>query len=302
MKNLYKVAAMGIFPVLLLAGCSRRNESTVGTPANPLVLVLSPAHTPATNDALAVIKKHLETATSMAIDLRVAKSPAEAISSFASGMADAGLVTIEEYLVAREEYGVQPLLQVLRGDKQSDYEGVILTHSVSGVASVADLAGKGFGFVGPYSVSGFTLPALYLDKAGVKVTAVFSTSHAENLKMLEDRAVYAAAAYAREAMLAKDLKILAVTGSVPNEPLIVRGSLPAEKREALKAAFLSLTDTAESRKALAGVADITGFRPADVMVYKALHDLLLEHGKAVYDLVPNGWDIYKLNQPYIPER
>jgi phosphonate transport system substrate-binding protein len=302
MKNLSKIVAAGIVPLLLLAACSRRNESTVGTPENPLVIVLSPAHTPATNAALALIKKHLETATNLTIDLSVAKTPAGAVNAFNSGMADAGLLTLEEYLVAREEYGVQPLLQALRGDKLSDYEGVILTKSVGGAASVADLAGKKFGFVGPYSVSGFTLPAIYLDKAKVKVVPEFSASHDENLKKLTDGAVYAAAAYERQATRAKGLKILAVTGDVPNEPLVVRGSLSTEKQASLKAAFMSLGDTPEGLKALGEMADITGFRPADSMVYKPLHDLLLEHGKAVYDLVPNGWDIYKLNQTYIPER
>lgn len=302
MKNIInRIASAGILPALLLAGCSRRNEATVGTPANPLVVVLSPAHTPATNGALDFIKKHLETAMGMTVSVKLAKSPAEAISSFDSGMADAGLVTLEEYLVAREEYGVRPLLQALRGDKLPDYEGVILARS-GGPATIADLAGKKVGFVGPYSVSGFTLPAIYLDKARVKVVPEFSSGHDENLKRLLDGSVDAAAAYERQAGRAKGLKVLAVTGTVPNEPLITRRSLSDKKKEALKAAFLSLPDTKEGREALGELADITGFRPADEMAYKPLHDLLLAHGKAVYDLVPNGWDIYKLNQTYLPER
>jgi ABC-type phosphate/phosphonate transport system substrate-binding protein len=303
MKNtLNRIAAAALLPALLFAGCSRRNEATVGTPANPLVVVLSPAHTPATNDAADFIKKHLETATGMTVALRIAKSPAEAINAFNSGSADAGLVTLEEYLVAREEYGVRPLLQALRGDRLPDYDGVILTKAAGGAASVADLANRRFGFVGPYSVSGFTLPALFLEKAGVKVLPEFSRGHDENFRKLESGAVFAAATYARQASRVKGLKVLAVTGTVPNEPLITRHSLAEDKRAALKAAFLALGDTKEGRKAMGELADITGFRPADEMVYRPLHDLLLQHGKAVYDLVPDGWDIYKLNQPYIPER
>jgi phosphate/phosphite/phosphonate ABC transporter binding protein len=302
MKNNFKILAAALVLPALLAGCSRRNEATVGTPSNPLVVVFSPAHTPDTNESLAFIKKHFESSSGLTVELRIAKSPAAAISAFDSGMADVGLVTLEEYLVAREEYGVRPLLQVLRGDRLADYDGVILTRAAGGAASVTDLAGRKFGFVGPYSVSGFTLPAIYLDKARVKVVPEFSAGHDENLKKLADGSVYAAATYARQASRVKGLKVLAVTGTVPNEPLITRRSLDPKKQEALKAAFLSLAEAKDGRKALGGMADITGFRPADELVYRPLHDLLREHGKTVYDLVPDGWDIYKLNQPYIPER
>ena len=301
-KSVCRLLGAGLFSAVLLAGCSRRNEKTLGTPANPLVVVFSPAHVPSAPGALAFIKKHLETATGLTVDLQVSGTAVSTIKKFDGGLADAGLVTLEEYLVVREEYGVRAELQALRGDKLADYDGVILTRAKDGAASVADLAGKKVGFVGPYSVSGFTLPAIYLDKAGVKAVPDFVSSHEEVLKKLVDGEVYAAATYARQAERAKGLKILAVTGKVPNEPLITRRSLAREKRDALKAAFLTLGDTPEGRKALASVADITGFRPVDSAVYQPLHQQLLENGKVVYDLVPGGWDIYKLNQPYIPER
>ena len=294
--------AAGFFSVLLLSGCSRRDEATVGTPANPLVVVLSPAHAPsASSGALGVLEKLLEDATAMSVDLRVAQSPADAVKQFSAGRADAGLVTLEEYLVARAEYGVRPELQALRGDKLAEYEGVLLTRSAGGAVTVAELSGKKVGFVGPYSVSGFTLPVIYLKKAGVTVAAEFAPSHEANLKKLVNGEVLAAATYARQASRSPGLKILAFTGKVPNEPLIVRRGLDAEKRKALAAAFLSLSGTAEGRSALAAVADITGFRPADEAAYRPLHDLILAEGRSVYDLVPEGWEIYRLNQPYYPD-
>jgi phosphonate transport system substrate-binding protein len=284
-----------------MAGCSRRDEASVGTPANPLVVVLSPAHAPlASSDAPAFIKKHLETATGMSVNIIVAESPAATIKKFNSGLADAGLVTLEEYLVAREEYGVHAALQVLRGDKLAEYEGVILTRSAGGAGSVAELSGKKVGFVGPYSVSGFTLPSIYLKKAGVKVIPEFFSSHESNLKKLVDGEIYAAATYARQASRSPGLKILAVTGKAPNEPVIVRRALNREKREVLKSAFLTIGGTPEGRRALGTIADITGFQPVDEAVYRPLHELLRAEGKAVYDLVPDGWDIYRLNQPYMP--
>lgn len=301
MKTKYSswLLASGLVPAVLLAGCTRRDEATVGSPANPLVVVLSPAHAPSSG-ALDFLKKHLENATAMSVKLEVAATPADTIRKFDAGLADAGLVTVEEYLVAREEYGVHAELQALRGDKLADFEAVILARS-DGPKSVAELAGKKVGFVGPYSVSGFTLPCIFLGKAGVKPERVYSDSHDANVKKLEEGAVAAAATYARQAVYNKGLVTLAVTGRVPNEPLIVRRSLAAEKRNMLVSAFLSLDGTPEGRKALAEMAHISGFRPADEAAYKPLHDLLLSEGRSVYDLVPDGWHIQRLGQPYMPD-
>ncbi len=296
----YKYAALCVAAALALGGCSRRDERTVGTPENPLVVVFSPAHSPSSG-ALAFIRKHLQTATGLSVDLKVAETPAAAIKQFSAGLADAGLVTLEEYLVAREEYGVRPELQALRGDRLAEYEAAILTKSSGGAKRVEDLKGKEFGFVGPYSVSGFTLPAIFLKHAGITVAAYFAPTHESNLKKLVKGEIYAAATYAGQASRYPGLKILVYTGKVPNEPVIVRNSLSPEKRKALSEAFLTLAGTGEGRKALGAVADITGFRPADEAAYRPMHDLLLAEGQSVYDLIPEGWQIYRLNQPYYPD-
>lgn len=294
-----RVMCAAILPALLLAGCSRRDEASVGTPANPLLVVLSPAHAPAAPDALSYIQAHLQKATGLTVRVEAAATPAAAINYLGSGKADAGLVTLEQFLVAREEYGVQPVLQALRGGGLADYEGVLLARAAGGPKAVADLRGMKVGFVGPYSVSGFTLPVVYLEKAGVKTGLEFSAGHDENVKKLLDGRVAAAATYARQADKHKGLRVLAVTGRVPNEPLVFRSDLAEAKREALKEAFLSLAAAREGRKALGAVADITGFRPVSAEVYRPLHELLRAQGKSVYDLMPEGWAIHRLNQPYM---
>jgi len=300
MKNIVnRVLCAALLPALLLAGCSRRDEASVGTPANPLVVVLSPAHAPASPDALVYIQDHLQKATGLSVRVETAATPAAAINPFGTGKADAGLITLEEFLVAREEYGVLPGLQALRGAGLADYEGVLLARSDGGPKTLADLAGLKVGFVGPYSVSGFTLPVVYLEKAGVKAEREFSAGHDQNVKKLLDGQVAAAATYARQAGKHKGLRVLAVTGRVPNEPVVFRRALAEEKREALKAAFVGLAATREGRKALGAVADITGFRPVSAEVYRPLHELLRAEGKSVYDLMPEGWAIHRLNQPYM---
>ncbi|MDT8286197.1 MAG: phosphate/phosphite/phosphonate ABC transporter substrate-binding protein [Elusimicrobiales bacterium] len=293
--------AAGLTAILFMSGCARRDEATVGTPANPLVVVLSPAYSPdSVPGGEETIKKHLESASGLTVDLRVAPSQMEAINAFSIGKTDAALLRLEEYLVARQEYGVSPGLQALRDGKASDYDAVILGR-VGKVQSLNDLTDGRIGFVGPYSVSGFTLPSIYLKKAGGKFTPVFSDSHENNIGRLLKGEFDAAATYARHAAKHKGLKVLAVTGRIPNEPVVVRRGLDAAKREKILTAFASLADKPEGRKALGAMADITGFRAVDASVYKPIHDLIRSEGKAVYDLVPDGWTIHKLNQPYFPD-
>ena len=67
--SVHKCAAVFMLFALGLGGCKSRDEATVGTPANPLVVVLSPAHAPSSSpDTLAVIKKQLEAAPGMPVD------------------------------------------------------------------------------------------------------------------------------------------------------------------------------------------------------------------------------------------
>jgi phosphonate transport system substrate-binding protein len=293
--------AAGLTAILFMSGCARRDEATVGTPSNPLVVLLSPAYSPAAAPGAGeTIKKHLESASGLTVQLRVAPSQMEAINAFSSGKTDAALLRLEEYLVARQEFGVSPRLQALRTGGSADYDSVILARA-DRAGGLMELAGARVGFVGPYSFSGFTLPSIYLLRSGGKVIPVFAPTHDENVARLQRGEIDAAATYGRQALRHKDLKVLAVAGRVPNEPVVFRKNLDQAKRDKLTAAFLSLSDTREGRKALGTMADITGFRTVDASAYKQVHDLIRAEGKAVYDLIPDGWDIHRLNQPYFPD-
>jgi len=274
----------------------------VGTPQDPLVVMLSPSHSPAgPGDPLPSIQEYLRYRTGMAVEVRTASSPMDAIEQLGARKADAGILSLDEYLLAREEYGVRAALQALRRDSSSEFEGCILVRADGPVQDVRGLSGRRFAFVDPLSVSGFILPAGFLRKEDVEVEPLFAGSHAAALMAVVDGTVSAAATFAEAASRAPGLKILAKTGTMPNEPLAFREGLKADKREAITAAFLSLGETPEGRAALASIADITGFRRAPLDAYRPAHDLLRSADKSVYDLIPEGWDIRKLNRPYLPD-
>lgn len=285
-----------------LSACIGRSESSIGTAQHPLVVLLSPAHAPASTGTLGAIAGRLSAASGLAVEARVAASPLDAIEQLGTRKADAGILTLEEFLLAREEYGVSAGLQALRGQGETQFDGVILVMAKSTAKKVSDLDGGKFGYVDPYSVSGFLLPAQFLQKEGVKVEAQFLGSHDKALEALLNGEVSAIATYGHKALMRKDLRVLARTGTVPNEPFVLRKGLRPEKREALVKALKELADSPEGKNALLGVADITGFGPVDEGAYRSVHDILEAAGKSVYDIVPEGAEVRRLNQPYMDLR
>ncbi len=286
---------------LLLAGCSGRKETTVGTPGNPLVVVFSPEHVPqGTDEPLLFIANYLSGRTGLSVEAKTSVSSMQAINMLGEGKADMAFLTTEEYLVAREEYAVNAALQVLRRGKESEYEGVILTRASGGPKNTAALAGAKFAFADPYSISGFFLPSVFLKKAGIKVEPVFAGGHEAAVKALLDGRAAAAATYAAAVSKRPELRVLAVTGTAPNGPVAARRGLLPEKLKAVEAALIALPDTPEGKMAIGAVADITGFRPVPQDVYRAEHERIRSAGKSVYDLLPDGWQIRQLNEPYMP--
>ncbi|MBI5241295.1 MAG: PhnD/SsuA/transferrin family substrate-binding protein [Elusimicrobia bacterium] len=284
-----------------LSACLGRNESSIGAADDPLVVLLSPAHA-AAESVLDSLARQLSSGSGLDVETRAADSPVDAIERLGTRQADAGLLTMEEFLLAHEEYEVAPALQVLRGKGETTYEGVILVKSKSTVRKPMDLDGARFGYVDPYSVSGFLLPARFLKKEGVKVSPVFLMTHARALKALDQGEVAAVATYAGQAAARKDLRVLARTGTIPNEPFVFRKGLRPEKREALLKALRGLASSPEGKKTLSALADIAGFGPVDQDAYRSVHKLLREAGKSVYDIVPEGVEVRRLNQPYMDAR
>ncbi|HOX22632.1 MAG TPA: PhnD/SsuA/transferrin family substrate-binding protein, partial [Elusimicrobiales bacterium] len=146
---------------------------------------------------------------------------------------------------------------------------------------------------------GFLMPSIFFKKAGINVTPVFTGRHSESVKALLDNKVSAAATFADMAKKHRELRVLTVTAKIPNEPIISRYSLAPEKRKAIIAAIQSLPNTPEGKQALASIADLAAFRPITAAAYRPMHELLLSEGKSVYNLVPQGWLIQQINQPFL---
>lgn len=272
---------------VLLTGC-RRDQERLGAPGAPLVVLLSESHG---SDAARVreLEQLLAKASGLRVELRVAPSSEDAVRMAGSPNVDAALLSVFEYLFCRQLHGVSAGLRVVRVGGARAHHGEIVAKSSGPVKSLSDLQGKKVAFVDRYSSTGYLLPSKLLADAKVSVTPLFAGSHAAALAALKEGRADAAATYEDSVKGDAELTVLGKTPELPNEPLFFRAGLPADKRQKLMDAFLSVAATSEGKLALAGIAHVEGFEPVTDAEYKGAAALISSVGKSVKDVVPQGW-------------
>ena len=283
--------------VAACSACDRRPLEHVGEAGTPLVVMLSPEHGRAVRpEQLAALGDYLTREAGLQVTVWVAPSETAAMQAVAANQIDAGLLPLADFLFLHQEYGVHASLRVLREQGSAEYRGEFVVRGDSGIASIADLAGKKVAFVDGNSTSGFLLPARMLADAHVKTEAVFAGSHEGAVDLLTSHQVDAAVTHTGGRLLGPSVKVIATTVAVPNEPVFFRKSLAADKRERVAAALTRYAVTADGAQVLAELAGITGFAPTSDSAYAEVFDTLKEAGKRVEDMVADGWKIAASNQ------
>ena len=285
-------AAIAAGAVALGVVIASRGPTTAGAKGDPFVLMVSPGH--GTPESAARLGAALSASTGLAVEVRRAESAAEAIDTAGTASVDAALLPVFEYLLLRQEHGVEARLQVLRDGGARSYHGVLLVREGAGIDELADLAGKKVAYVDPASTTGFLLPARHLAAAGVAVEPVFTGSHDASLAELAAGRVDAAATY--EDAPPPGLTRLAGTGEVPNEPVFFDPRVPAATRDRVIAALVDLAATPEGRALLAETGGITGFAPVADGDYQPVRDLLADTQKSLQDVVPGAWRLVERNR------
>jgi len=277
------------------SGCHRRLEAEIGSEKSPVVLVLHDSHVAGEHEQVQQLAAALGKEAGLAVRAYVARSSVEAIQVFGTRRADAGLLPLFEYLLARQEYGVQARLRVLRGDGQPSYRGDILVREGSGLAALAALDGKKLAYADPYSMSGFILPAKLLADHKVRPVPVFAGSHAQALEELRAGRVDAAATFAAESLPA-GLVRLAATDAVPNEPLFFRRGVDEQVKQRLAEALERLAEAPAGGALLHAIAGIHGFAVVDDAAYSAVPEMIRLAGTQIEALVPGGWIVWQSNR------
>lgn len=300
MKPMSRFAvAAGVVALAASCTCAGRDADTIGTSANPAVVLVSASHARTASPAsLDTIARVLREKSGMTVVVQVAKDPVTAIETFGAARADVGLLNLTEYFLARQEFGVDARLQVLRDrEPRNAYFAVLAVRADNSAKDVAALRGARVAFVDEFSVSGFAYPAVLL--RDLDVEPQFAGSHERAVALVKEGSALAAATYEELVQNDTSLRVLARTAAIPNEPIVVRRGLSDEVARKLIDALSALPQNAEGLAALKDVADIAGFVPATATTFDGALSTLREAGRSAEALVPGGRALVLRNSPIL---
>lgn len=268
---------------------SRPKGDELGARKNPLKLSMVPsAESQKILSNMAPIARCLERESKYYFDVSVPSNYIVVVESLGTEKVDFAFINTFGYLLANDRYGAQALLKAKRHG-HTTYNGQIIVRSDSGIKTLADLNGKKIAFTDPASTSGHILAKkLFLDNKVRPAEEVFAGKHDVVVSMVYQGQVDAGATYhspkdpsgkimdARSRVLTQfpdvesKVKILELTPSIPNDPIVARKGLTEEMKSRVKNAFLVCVK--EHTDAFKGVNNSTDLAEVSDSEYDTLRE------------------------------
>jgi phosphonate transport system substrate-binding protein len=278
-------------------------KAELGTEKNPVKLYFVPSvDAKLIDDKSKVIKAILEKTTPYKFEIGMPASFVAVVEAFGTKRADVASVNTFGYILAHEKYGAEALLTVMRFGLP-DYQGQIIARTDSAIKTLADLNGKKFAFVDPASTSGYLLPLKLMHDAGIKPSeTVFAQKHDNVVSMVYQKQVDAGATFyspvenneiqdARRLVkkqypdVEEKIKIIQLTESIPNDPIVFRKDLPPEMKTKIADAIMNMMETPEGKDAFFNIYGATAFKRATDADYEKVRAMLAALGKNAAELM-----------------
>ncbi len=292
-----------IFIVYITA---RDVKGTLGTRKNPVKLYFTPSvdAEKITLSAKPLIQ-FLERETGYYFETAIPTSYIAVVEAFGTDRADIAIINSFSYLLAHEKYGANAVLRVIRTGNQAYYRGQIIVRTDSGIEKLEDLTGKSIAYVDASSASGYILPSNLLKKKGIKpARETFAMKHDNVVTMVYQKQVDAGATFyspphpitgepldARSRVkkqypdVFEKIKILALTDSLPNDPVVFRKGMSAVMVERIKNALLKFANSEEGKHVLPEIYSMEGLIETSDADYDLLRKLIKEAGLNLEEMV-----------------
>ncbi|MDY6846689.1 MAG: phosphate/phosphite/phosphonate ABC transporter substrate-binding protein [Chloroflexota bacterium] len=263
-RKAYFLTALFVIAGLALAGCGTQ-EAELGTEENPLIWALVPSSESdtvlASFDAVADI---IYDETGLVIDPFVATEYAGVIEALSADPPKAHISSLATfaYLVAAERGVAEAELVSVRYGSPS-YNGQIYVRADSGINSLEELAGKTFCRPDPLSTSGWIIPSIELQAAGVDpdndlAEVVDAGSHDAAVAGVYNGDCDAGSSFvdARSSLeedypdIMEVIKVINISVEIPNDGVQYHPSVPREIRDQINAALIAMPETEEGAEAL----------------------------------------------------
>ena len=289
------------FLLLNIFSCTQSNE--LGTKKNPIKLYLVPSQDmQGLSDNGKKLQDYLIRDLGLEVVVELPISYVAVVEAFGSKRADVAIINTFGYLLAKEKYGVEVKLKLVNRGRD-EYYGQIIAR-VDGPQSIKELQGKKFAYVDPASTSGYILPLRLFQQEGVKIKeSIFAGRHDAVVTAVYQRQVDAGATFytppdddgtIKDArMLVKTqypdvfekIKILKLTGPIPNDPLVFRKELPEQIKNKIADSLKKYIKTSDGAKVLLDMYHITDFKAASDKDYDVVRGYLKDLGRQAQDFI-----------------
>lgn len=275
----------------------------MGTKDNPIKFFLIPAQDmQALSDNGKVLEKFLTKDIGLEVRVDLPVSYIAVVEGFGSKRADAAIINTFGYILAHEKYGVEARLMLMNRGRD-EYYGQIITRTDSKIKTIKDIDKKKFAYVDPASTSGYLLPMRLFKAEGVKTKDhIFSGRHDTVVTAVYQGQVDAGATFytppddegPKDArMLVKTqfpdvyekIKILKLTGPIPNDPVVFRKDLPEEIKIKIINSLSKYIKTEEGAKVLLAMYHVTDFKKAEDKDYDKVRGYLKDLGQTAQDFI-----------------
>ncbi|MGE5246973.1 MAG: phosphate/phosphite/phosphonate ABC transporter substrate-binding protein [Verrucomicrobiota bacterium] len=207
---------------------------------------------------------YLRKKTGVRYELKVLPRYGNIIASFQSLELDGAFFGSFTYALAQKRLSLRVLARPENLQGVSTYHGLLLVRKDSGIQSVKEMKGKRLACVDRATTAGYLLPLAYFAEHGVAdprrylKEIYFAGTHEAAIEDVLNRKADIAAAKNTvfERMAATDfhvnriLRVIAVSPSVPENALAVRGNLDGGLAEKIKSALLLMNQDPEGKAVL----------------------------------------------------
>lgn len=295
---------LGIAALALgVAACDTASEgddassdmSDIGSEGNPIVMSFVPSgEQEAVVTGSEEIRDLLMEETGLEIESNVATSYAAVVEAMGAENAHVGWLNTFSYILANEKYGTEPMMVVERFGSPS-YASILITTEDSGIESLEDLAGTRFCRPDALSTSGWIIPSVTMQAAGVSeddLTIIDSGNHDGVVTAVYNGDCDAGAVYedARSSIeedfpdVKETVVIIETSDAIPNDNVSVVAGLPEDVRTKLFDGLMAIAATDEGAEVLENLYGIESFTEADDTFYDAFRTTLDQAGVNVEDL------------------
>ncbi|MBX3021494.1 MAG: phosphate/phosphite/phosphonate ABC transporter substrate-binding protein [Bdellovibrionales bacterium] len=282
-----------VLPLLLTLTVScTRQRAELGSTENPVKFFFVPSvDVKLLEDTSKVLKNYMEANTPYKFKVAIPPSYIAVVEAFGTNRADVASLNPYGYVLAHEKYGAEARLVTVRFG-ETKYEAQFLAKVGGKINKLEDLNGKKVAFVDPSSVSGYLLPMKYLKDKGIKPKeTVFAMRHDSVISMIYQGQVDAGATFysppaegeiqdARRLVKAqypdveKKVKIVTLTSSIPNDPIVFRKDMPEDMKVKIVDTLIKFAATPEGLDALKKLSSVTALQPITDKDYDSTRDMV----------------------------